>query len=205
MSVFGNITKTLLLVTPIFLATQGNANEADNRCVQEQLTNLGFDPRGIDGNFGPGTQAAFAAYLAQIDARSDLTLDEASAESWCIHLTLVSACRDLDSGFAAFSSGRFIGSRKMGGYSQLVGAFVSESGEEVTGYIAQYSPYFPDRARCEEYLGFWEPEAGQYVLGDISDTSYGGWVFGPEQIERIRAERVSMEQFRTLSNIQIIE
>ena len=35
---------------------------AEVRSLQERLKELGFDPNGVDGNFGPGTQAALIAY-----------------------------------------------------------------------------------------------------------------------------------------------
>jgi hypothetical protein len=36
----------------------------DVKDLQENLKNLGFDPKGVDGNFGPGTEAAVRAFQA---------------------------------------------------------------------------------------------------------------------------------------------
>ena len=41
---------------------QRGSSGADVRALQQRLSNLGFDPNGIDGNFGPGTKAAVIAF-----------------------------------------------------------------------------------------------------------------------------------------------
>lgn len=195
----------LIAVMAVSLSPEtGHAGETDNRCVQEQLTALGFDTRGIDGQIGPATQAAFSDYLRASGRETELPLDDDTAPSWCIQVTLVAACRSVDAelGVAALGADRFIGSRKTGSYLQLVGAFVSATSDGVSAHVAQFSPYFPDRARCDVLAGYRDPDEDTFVLGDLADRDYGGWVFGPEIIQRIRAERVSMEQFRTMSDLR---
>src|SRR5437762_13658086 len=34
----------------------------DVQALQQRLSDLGFDPNGVDGNFGPGTEAAVRAF-----------------------------------------------------------------------------------------------------------------------------------------------
>src|SRR5580765_4077968 len=36
----------------------------DVQALQQRLSDLGFDPNGLDGNFGPGTEAAVRAFQA---------------------------------------------------------------------------------------------------------------------------------------------
>lgn len=64
---------------------QGMATMA---CAQQGLLDKGFDPNGVDGQFGNGTRVASQAYL---DANPDSTLpplsnDEAIAGQWCNEL-----------------------------------------------------------------------------------------------------------------------
>ena len=40
------------------------------RDLQQRLSDLGFAPKGIDGNFGPGTEAAVRAFQAAAIART---------------------------------------------------------------------------------------------------------------------------------------
>ena len=35
---------------------------SDVKNLQQKLKDLGFDPKGVDGNFGPGTKAAVIAF-----------------------------------------------------------------------------------------------------------------------------------------------
>jgi hypothetical protein len=201
------ISRVTTVLALVLSAAQAHSGEFDNRCVQEQLTNLGFNTRGIDGNIGPGTRAAFAAYLTDLGSEDELVLDDESAESWCIQITLAAACRIANDALAVadLAADQFIGSRKTGGYSQLIGAFISETPDGTSAYIVQYSPYFPDRSQCEIQAGYWDQDAERYVFGDLDDTDYGAWVFTREEIQRIRARRVSMEQFRTMSYIDFTD
>ena len=59
------------------------AGSADIRCVQQGLQSRGFDPNGVDGVRGPGTNAAAADYLAA-NPKSDLpALTTAAVATWC--------------------------------------------------------------------------------------------------------------------------
>src|SRR5207253_1312267 len=40
---------------------QGSSG-SDVKSLQQKLKDLGFDPKGVDGNFGPGTKAAVTAF-----------------------------------------------------------------------------------------------------------------------------------------------
>jgi peptidoglycan hydrolase-like protein with peptidoglycan-binding domain len=43
----------------------------DVKDLQQKLTDLGFDPKGVDGNFGPGTQAAVIAFQQSKGLQAD--------------------------------------------------------------------------------------------------------------------------------------
>src|SRR5436305_9573692 len=49
---------------------QGSSG-ADVKGLQQKLKNLGFDPNGVDGNFGPGTRAAVIAFQQSKGLQAD--------------------------------------------------------------------------------------------------------------------------------------
>src|SRR5438309_11613921 len=59
MSKTTNSQKVRGVIMPIL--KQGSSG-ADVKNLQQKLKDLGFNPKGVDGNFGPGTKAAVIAF-----------------------------------------------------------------------------------------------------------------------------------------------
>jgi lysozyme family protein len=53
----------------------------DVRALQQQLLDLGFDPNGVDGHFGPGTRAAVKAFQVAAGLPVDGMVGEATVDS----------------------------------------------------------------------------------------------------------------------------
>lgn len=53
----------------------------DVRALQQMLLDLGFDPNGVDGSFGPGTKAAVEAFQASEGLEVDGKVGEATADA----------------------------------------------------------------------------------------------------------------------------
>lgn len=86
-------TVTLMMLTHSNLAFA--AGSAEVACVQQGLYDAGLNPKGIDGNVGPGTRKAAAAYLEKNTDAILQKLTNETASSWCSHLGAVVLSVDL--------------------------------------------------------------------------------------------------------------
>src|SRR5204863_87578 len=50
---------------------QRGSSGPDVQALQQKLKDLGFDPNGVDGNFGPGTKAAVIAFQQSKGLQAD--------------------------------------------------------------------------------------------------------------------------------------
>lgn len=75
----------IALILSLFLVGAAVADEAAVRCVQQYLTEAGFDAGGVDGAFGKRTALAGEAYLASAQAMEPPLppLSQATAALWC--------------------------------------------------------------------------------------------------------------------------
>ena len=63
---------------------------ADVACVQQQLTDLGFDPGPVDGSLGKRTVNAATLFAANAGLSMD-TLRKGNADAWCEAITAFAA------------------------------------------------------------------------------------------------------------------
>ncbi|WP_372923051.1 hypothetical protein [Roseovarius sp.] len=139
----------IILPLPTSAQIQFAPDEHYVRCVQEEVTQIGFNARGVDGSIGPGTRGALANFIETVGLNSPPEISDDTAWPWCIMLTLVRSCLDVN-GFAPadFLFTGFRGGSVSG--LELRGAFITKSSDDnaVTAWLAGYHPSFQDSSFC---------------------------------------------------------
>ena len=83
-------TFKIVIFSLALLTNVSQAEQLDNdiaiKCVQRNLELLGYDPSGVDGQIGPGTSKAAAAFLGDFTNQNLDSLTVANARGWCTEM-----------------------------------------------------------------------------------------------------------------------